>query len=194
MQEPGVDADHERGAGDEPRHAVERRALRHPRAACHRGDPLRPRPLGFGAERNDQIDVGRERRRQQPPAILRPKLRRPGSGVQQHRIGQGAGFREARAIEPEVGCAHGRIIQGVSGQRAVARDRMLVPCHWVAHVIEQRGGPLPDALRVIAVVASLRATRAISADLNRPWVSMTGRTTLPHRPPEAAMSCQVAGL
>ena len=45
MQQPGIDADDELRAGDEPRDLIERRALRHARARQRGGDLFAARAL-----------------------------------------------------------------------------------------------------------------------------------------------------
>ena len=88
MQQAGIDANHERGAGNQPRHPVERRAVGHARARRGRGDPRRTLALGLGAERHHEIDARAQRRREHPPVRLRPFLVGARGRVQQHAIGR----------------------------------------------------------------------------------------------------------
>ena len=159
MQKPGVDANHERGASHHPRHLIERRAIRHPRARCRPGDPAGALALGLGAERHDQIDTGAERGRQHPPVVLRPFLVGAGGGVQQHGVRFGGRPGQSRAVEAEVRRTVRGITQRQAGQRAVARNRVLVPLHLVDHIIERAGEHLLDAVGIVAVAAAARGAR-----------------------------------
>ena len=160
MQEAGVDPDHERRAGNQPRHLIERLPLRHPRMRRGLRDAHGTLALGLVAVRHDEIDVAAaEHRGQHPPVLLRPFLSGLRGRVQQHAVGLGRARRETCAVEAEVRRSLARIAQRLGGQRAVARNRVLLPFDRMLDVVEPRRRGLLDALAVVAAPPSLRITR-----------------------------------
>ena len=91
--------------------------------------------------------------------VLRPFLVGARGGVQQHAIGCGGRLGQSRAVEAEVRRAVRRVAQRQAGQRAVSRNRVLVPLHRMAHVIERAGERLLDAVGIVAVAAAPRGAR-----------------------------------
>ena len=97
-KQAGVDADHERRAGDQPRHLVERLPLRHPRMRrglrrCARRARARRRCRAARRDRRRRCRAPPPASASSPPAIpCRPRGR-----VQQHAVGRGTAFAARRA-------------------------------------------------------------------------------------------------
>ena len=138
MQQPGVDADHEGGARDHARHAVERLEVRHAArpARRRRSRSLRRRSASVPHGSTTAIRAAASACASSIQRRHRPFLLGPRGRVQQDRVARAARAGQRRAIEPKIGRPVRRISERHGGQQPVARDRVQRAVDPMMHVVE----------------------------------------------------------
>ena len=120
-----------------PRDLIERLKVGHDRIRRRRGNLQAAPPFRFAAPWQHQFASARsERSRKLDPVRHRPFLLAPRRRVQQHDLARWPLSHQRRAIEPEIDRAIRRIAKRLSGEHAVARDRVQRSIDAMVLVIE----------------------------------------------------------
>ena len=160
VQEPGVHADHERGAGDQPRHRVERCLVRHPCTGQRGGDALGRGALVVAAPGQDDLEAApMQSAAGLDPALLGPALRGLRARMHEHGIRLFGRRLQPGTVEAVIERAARRITERKRREPAIALDRVQIAAHGMADIVEDRSERLLDAVSIVAVARAAGKAR-----------------------------------
>src|SRR5579871_5179439 len=195
VDEPGVDADDERGAGNHRRDRIEGPAIRHVSVRAESGsrrNGLAADALRRGAPWQHHVKIARTHAaRHGDPIRLRPQLAVLGSPMNEQRIWPGGSrARDHGAVESVIEGMLRIIAERETAQGAVAQNGMGVPFDAMANVVERAGERLANAGAAVAVADSANgagnqrtAQQALRVNSRRKRPRPQGVAKTPNLPP-----------